>query len=159
MRIAVNKALDRRRRRSEIAVDPGRSEFRSEDEATNAPPAPEDPERESARRELALLLEDAIDALPEPFRGVYVLREVEGMSTQETAEILDLPPNTVKTRLHRARSLLRTRLEDDFDPAGLEAFPFGAARCDRLVAAVLARLAATEPVASSVRCADEGRRR
>jgi RNA polymerase sigma-70 factor (ECF subfamily) len=71
---------------------------------------------------------------------VYVLRDVEGMSTQETAESLALEVNTVKTRLHRARSMLRERLYQNVDKAALEAFPFGAARCDRLVAAVLDRL-------------------
>jgi len=69
-----------------------------------------------------------------------MLRDVEGMSTQETAESLTLEPNTVKTRLHRAPSMLRNRLYRNVDTAALGAFPFGAERCDRLVAAVLDRL-------------------
>ncbi|MGH7342570.1 MAG: RNA polymerase sigma factor [Candidatus Rokuibacteriota bacterium] len=143
VRIAVNKALDRRRRCSKlVALDPGKEDALVGNEA--APPwaiSKEDPERQSARRELAHLLEHAIDALPEAFRGVYVLREVDGMSTQETAESLGLESNTVKTRLHRARTLLRERLVHDFDAAALQAFPFGAERCDRLVATVLDLLA------------------
>jgi RNA polymerase sigma-70 factor (ECF subfamily) len=142
VRIAVNAALDRRRRRARVvALDPTREGgLRAEDGWPSGGSGGWDPERESARREVAHLLERAIDALPEPFRLVYVLREVDGMSTQETAESLALEPNTVKTRLHRARSLLRERLYRDLDGSSLEAFAFGAERCDRLVAAVLERL-------------------
>jgi RNA polymerase sigma-70 factor (ECF subfamily) len=143
VRIAINAALDRRRRRARFVVlEPGAEERL---EARRGPSGGgsdgDDPERLAARRELARLLERAIDALPEPFRMVYVLRDVEGMSTQETAESLALEANTVKTRLHRARSLLRDRLYGNLDRAALEAFPFGAERCDRVVAAVLQRLA------------------
>lgn len=142
VRIAVNGALDRRRRRARIVS----LDAALEDSSINrdAPPtagtSPEDPERQSARHELAHLLEDAIDALPAAFRTVYVLRDVEGMSTQETAESLELEVNTVKTRLHRARSMLREQLYQTVDGAALYVFPFGAERCDRLVAAVLQRL-------------------
>ncbi len=142
VRIAINAALDRRRRRARIVVLDPTAEGRLE--AQRGPSVGgsdgDDPERLSARRELARLLERAIDSLPEPFRVVYVLRDVEGMSTQETAESLALEVNTVKTRLHRARSMLRDRLYRDVDRAALEAFPFGAERCDRIVAAVLHRL-------------------
>jgi RNA polymerase sigma-70 factor, ECF subfamily len=143
VRIAVNKALDRRRQRSAVvalerAAD-GEGLDRERSHALGA--LGEDPERQSARLEVASLLERAIDALPDPFRGVYVLREIEGMSTEETAESLGLEPNTVKTRLYRARALLRLRLVRDFDAAALQAFPFGAERCDRLTDAVLRRLA------------------
>ena len=142
VRIAVNGALDRRRRLARVvALEPA-----MEDRVT-AQDGPSiggidrwNPERESARRELAQLLEQAIDALPEPFRVVYVLRDVQGMSTQETAESLELEVNTVKTRLHRAHSMLGDRLYRNLDEAALEAFPFGAERCDRLVAEVLDRL-------------------
>jgi RNA polymerase sigma-70 factor (ECF subfamily) len=142
VRIAVNKALDRRRRRFELlAPNPEREAVMTND-AIEATSAREDPEQRSARREFARLLESAIDGLPDVFRGVYVLRDVEGMSTQETAEVLALAPNTVKTRLHRARAILRESLSTDLDATALAAFPFGAARCDRLVAAVLERIAA-----------------
>jgi RNA polymerase sigma-70 factor (ECF subfamily) len=148
VRIAVNKALDHLRRRSKVvSLDPkAREGHLTENVALfnwNSPS--EDPELRSARRELARLLEQAIDVLPALFRGVYVLREVEGMSTHETAECLGLELNTVKTRLHRARSLLREHLvltlALDMNAAPLEVFSFGARRCDRLVAAVLDRLA------------------
>jgi RNA polymerase sigma-70 factor (ECF subfamily) len=142
VRIAVNKALDRRRRRSKlVALDPDSEERLTHDGTTPGwTRASEDPEQHSARRQLAHRLEHAIDALPDDFRGVYVLRDIDGMSTQETAESLALPVNTVKTRLHRARVLLRERLLCDFDAAALEVFPFGDRRCDRLVAAVLASI-------------------
>lgn len=142
VRIAVNAALDRRRRRARVvALDPSTEEHLA---AQGAPAIggtdDGDPEQLSARRELAHLLENAIDGLPDLFRVVYVLRDVEGMSTRETAESLVLEVNTVKTRLHRARSMLRERLYQNIDRAALEAFPFGAERCDRIVVAVLDRL-------------------
>jgi len=141
-RIAINRALDRRRRRARLVVlDPQQegNPLNDADTPTWAAPA-EDPERQSARRELAQLLQDAIDQLPATFRPVYILREVQGLSVQETAESLGIEPGTVKTRLHRARGLLRERLVRDFDGAAASAFPFGAERCDRLVAVVLAQL-------------------
>jgi RNA polymerase sigma-70 factor (ECF subfamily) len=139
VRIAVNAALDRRRRRARVvALDPTMEDHLAvEDGLSGGGTDGWDPERQSARRELAHLLECAIDALPEPFRVVYMLRDVEGMSTQETAESLELELNTVKTRLHRARSMLRDQLYRSIDRTAVEAFPFGAERCDRLVAAVL----------------------
>lgn len=139
-RIAVNRALDRRRRRVRVAlVDPRAEEnAMSHGDLPGWGTAAEDPEHQSARRELVHLLQGAIDDLPATFRPVYVLREVEGLSVQETAECLGIEPNTVKTRLHRARGLLRERLLRDFDGTAATAFPFGAQRCDRLVAAVLA---------------------
>ena len=137
----MNAALDRRRQRSRlVAFDAGR-EIASNGVPLRTASSGEDPERQSARRELAFLLEDAIDSLPDHFRGVFVLRDVDGMSTEQTAESLGLEPATVKTRLHRARSLLRERLAADFGAAALRAFPFGAERCDRLVAAVMERVA------------------
>lgn len=142
VRIAVNKALERRRRRARVVVlDPGAEEFLAERAAACAVrPAAMDPESSSATHELRRLLERAVDGLPESYRTVYVLRDVEGLSTREVASSLGLEENTVKTRLHRARGLLRGALLRDFDAAALHAFPFGAGRCDRLVAAVLERL-------------------
>jgi RNA polymerase sigma-70 factor (ECF subfamily) len=139
-RIAVNRALDRRRRLRLVPLDPLAPEIAAPDDGQTRSDATEDPERQSARRELARVLEGAIDALPDVFRGVYVLRDVEGMNTEETAASLSLEPSTVRTRLHRARALLRARVSRDVDSVALEAFPFGAWRCDRLVAAVLALL-------------------
>jgi RNA polymerase sigma-70 factor (ECF subfamily) len=140
VRIAVNKALDRRRRRVPVLAFDADREARTMDGEVASASRSDDPERQSARREIAGLLEDAIDTLPDAFRTVYVLREIDGMSVEETAESLGLEANTVKTRLHRARALLRGRLVRDFDAAALEAFPFGAGRCDRLTDAVLRQL-------------------
>ena len=81
-----------------------------------------------------------MEALPESFRSVLMLREVEGMSTAETAECLGIGESLVKTRLHRARAALRRELENRSRVALGEAFPFHLSRCDRVVAAVFARI-------------------
>ena len=99
-----------------------------------------DPERLTGYGELRRLLEDAIDALPDDFRAVFVLRAVEGMSVAETAAALAIPPETVKTRLHRARQRLQEALGARFEALMPAAFDFAGARCDRIVAAVLARI-------------------
>lgn len=99
-----------------------------------------DPERVMAQRQLLRLIEEATDALPEAFRLVFVARVIEGLSVEETAALLGLPPATVKTRLHRARKLIRTRLEEQVGPVLTDAFPFAGTRCDRLTDAVLAKL-------------------
>ncbi|MFO7277723.1 MAG: RNA polymerase sigma factor [Pseudomonadota bacterium] len=101
-----------------------------------------DPENAVAGEELQRLLESAVKALPVPFRSVFMLREIEGLSVQETAEYLDIPPATVKTRDHRARLLLREYLSRRIDATAQKAFPFLGSSCDRLVARVLDRLAA-----------------
>jgi RNA polymerase sigma-70 factor (ECF subfamily) len=98
------------------------------------------PEDRVGERELAGVLEAALDSLAPPFRSVFMLREVEGLSTDETAECLDIPAETVKTRLHRARGHLRQSLEARLGDAASLAFQFGAARCDRIVAGVLGRI-------------------
>ena len=100
----------------------------------------EDPASSAARREIRLLLEHAIDALPEHFRLVFVMREIEECTVEETAECLGLRPETVKTRLHRARQRLRASLEDALAPALGDAFPFLGVRCDRIAAVVIAQL-------------------
>ena len=87
------------------------------------------------------LVEQSIDALPEPFREVFVLRELEGFSVEETAQLLALAPETVKTRLHRARTRLRQTLQDQLARALQDTFPFEGVRCRRLSGAVLRRLA------------------
>jgi RNA polymerase sigma-70 factor (ECF subfamily) len=99
-----------------------------------------DPEKTMAQREIQNVVEHAIDELPEPFRLVFITRVVEGMNVEETAEILDLKPETVKTRLHRARALLRENVERKIGPVAMEAFPFAGRRCERLTEAVLRRL-------------------
>jgi RNA polymerase sigma-70 factor (ECF subfamily) len=93
-----------------------------------------------AQREILRLVERATEAPPEIFRTVFVTRVIDGMSVQETAELLEIELETVKTRLHRARLLLRDRLESEIGPVLLDAFPFAGRRCARVTGAVLRRL-------------------
>jgi RNA polymerase sigma-70 factor (ECF subfamily) len=99
------------------------------------------PEADAAQAQIRRLLESAVDQLPPPFRVVFILREVEELSVEETAAQLDLKPETVKTRLHRARRLLRTALASKLQSVLTGAYPFLGARCERITNAVLARLA------------------
>ena len=94
-----------------------------------------------AQRQIQILLERAIDDLPDVFRTVLVARVVEGMSVEETADLFGLRPETVKTRLHRARRLLRDALEKQVGPVLTNAFPFDGHRCERMTNKVLERLA------------------
>ena len=100
-----------------------------------------DPEQLAYAHELQHLLETAVDTLPETYRTVFMLRDVEGLSTSETAESLGLGEEAVKTRLHRARAMIRRAITERIGAAACEAFQFHAPRCDRVVAAVLARIA------------------
>lgn len=100
----------------------------------------EDPERTMAQRQILRLVEAATDKLPEIFRSVFMARVIEGLSVEETSELLELKPETVKTRLHRARLLVRRQLESQIGPMVLEAFPFAGRRCDRLSASVMKEL-------------------
>ena len=93
------------------------------------------------RSEMRQLLETRIDALPDAFRVVFVLRAIEELSVEETATSLGIPESTVRTRFFRARSLLRESLAQDVDRAYGDVFGFAGARCDRIVSNVLARLA------------------
>jgi RNA polymerase sigma-70 factor (ECF subfamily) len=101
-----------------------------------------DPERQAYDQELRLVLERPIEALPEIYRTVFVLRSIEGLSVAETSCCLDIGPEAVKTRLHRARSLLRKDLEQRAGVVTAQAFPFHLSRCDRLVDAVFRRITA-----------------
>ena len=100
----------------------------------------DDPEKSMAQREIQHVVEHAIDELPEPFRLVFITRVIEGMNVEETADLIGLKPETVKTRLHRARKLLRDNVERKIGPVVMEAFPFAGKRCERLTEAVLTRL-------------------
>lgn len=100
----------------------------------------EDPAAHAARGEMRRMLEEAVDELPEAFRLVFVMREIEECSIEDTAACLGLRPETVKTRLHRARRLLRTALQERFTTSIGDAFPFLGVRCDRMTDAVLTRL-------------------
>jgi RNA polymerase sigma-70 factor (ECF subfamily) len=140
-RIAMNEALGRLRRQR-----PGQ-EWSSVPQATleaQIIPFPlasaDDPEKSMAQREIQRVVERAIDELPEAFRLVFITRVIEGMNVEETAEILGLKPETVKTRLHRARTMLRDNVENKIGPVVMEAFPFAGKRCERLTETVLKRL-------------------
>jgi RNA polymerase sigma-70 factor, ECF subfamily len=98
-----------------------------------------DPERAVARSQVRNLLEHAIDSLPEPFRVVFVLRMVEQLNTEETASALGILEETVKTRLHRAKRLMRSQLEAKLGSALTDTFPFQDRRCARFTDALLTR--------------------
>ena len=143
-RIAYNEALGRMRGAERVVslhdyLSDGDGDGDARRIETMTSPHP-DPERQTGYGELRRMLEDAIDALPDDFRAVFVLRAVEGMSIAETAAALAIPPETVKTRLHRARHRLQEALGARFEALMPAAFEFGGARCDRIVAAVLARI-------------------
>lgn len=97
-----------------------------------------DPASLAARAEIRRLLADAIDRLPDPFRAVYRLREIEECSVEETAARLALKPQTVKTRLHRARRLLRKSLDETLGAMLADTFPFLGVRCAGMTAALMA---------------------
>ena len=141
-RIAMNEALGRlRRARPSVDVStlaPGVLEAQIIQFPLSG--VSEDPERTMAQREIQHVVEHAIDELPDVFRIVFITRVIEGMNVEETAEILGLKPETVKTRLHRGRAMLRDNVEKKIGPVVLEAFPFAGKRCERLTEAVLKRL-------------------
>jgi len=139
-RIVINAAYARLRKRTataQVVAIHANFEVHS---ATVHDEATESPENAAMRSELRALLMEKIDALPESFRVVYVMRDVEELSVEETAACLDLPEATVRTRAFRARALLREALAREIDAATVDAFGFDGERCDRIVAAVLARL-------------------
>jgi RNA polymerase sigma-70 factor, ECF subfamily len=140
-RIAMNEALGRLRSQRPAVELESLPQGTIEAQIIQFPLAASiDPEKTMAQREIQHVVEHAIDELPEPFRLVFITRVVEGMNVEETAEILDLKPETVKTRLHRARAMLRESVERKIGPVAMEAFPFAGRRCDRLTEAVLKRL-------------------
>lgn len=143
-KIALNEALGRLRGADAAGHlisfdDPEKSE-EANHMATLVSSLPS-PEQIAARGEVRLLLEAAIDALPDAYRMVFILCGVEEMSVAETADCLDVEPATVKTRYHRARNILRHQLSGLLDSSAGELFPFDGARCDRIVSGVFLRLA------------------
>jgi RNA polymerase sigma-70 factor (ECF subfamily) len=141
-RIAMNEALGRLRRARPSVELSSLPHGALEAQIIQFPliSAADDPEKSMAQREIQHVVEGAIDELPEPFRMVFITRVIEGMNVEETAEILDLKPETVKTRLHRARAMLRDNVEKKIGPVVMDAFPFAGRRCDRLTETVLKRL-------------------
>lgn len=134
--IVVNESRQRlRNRKLQTGVDAIDREPRSADVISF--PGSEDPAAMAARTELRYLLEQAIGELPPNFRAVFLLREVEECSIDETAEILDIKPETVKTRLHRARRCLRGALEQRVAASLKDAFHFQGARCLRITERVM----------------------
>ncbi|APV52255.1 RNA polymerase subunit sigma [Betaproteobacteria bacterium GR16-43] len=142
VRIVANESLGRLRKRKRsaevIVLDEGAS-LHSESVMSVESPV-ELPERAALRAETRRLIEARIDELPEQFRTVFILRELEEMSVDEVAASLDIPEATVRSRHFRAKGLLRESLSREIDVALEEAFAFDGARCDRIVANVLAAL-------------------
>jgi RNA polymerase sigma-70 factor (ECF subfamily) len=141
--VTLNEARGRlRKRRTTVGVDAIEAAQRTGAQVImlNSASAVESPESSAARSQMRLLIEQAVDELPEPFRIVFIMREMDEMTVEETAANLDLRPETVKTRLHRARRLLRQGLNERIDSAVTEAFPFLGALCERLTARVLRRI-------------------
>ena len=141
-RIAMNEALGRLRRRRPTMESTTMEDERDGAEIIRFPAAgPEfDPERVTAQREIRRLLEDAIDRLPDEFRVVLIARAVEDLTVEDTAALLGLKPETVKTRLHRARHRLRETLETRLGPVLKDVFPFEEPRCARIADSVVKRL-------------------
>jgi RNA polymerase sigma-70 factor, ECF subfamily len=141
-RIVVNRSLMRLRqqKRHRVVVPFGAADSENGSREVEVADATiESPPGATLRAEIRRILEQRIDELPPAFRAVFVMRDVEDMSVQETADALSIPPATVRTRLFRARALLRAALARDIDDATIDVFGFAGERCDRIVAAVLAR--------------------
>jgi RNA polymerase sigma-70 factor (ECF subfamily) len=137
-KIAVHEALARLRKRErvvEIDAELGSMEGRMKLES-KAPST----EQEVLTNTIRIVLETAVERLPQSYRSVFVMREVEQMSTAETAESLDISEESVKVRLHRARALLRKHIYAQTGAATAGAFQFLGARCDRMVSSVLVRI-------------------
>ena len=143
IRIALHEAFGRRRKvqraeslsRIRSDADDNHGEFM---DTLKSPQA--DPERQAYAQELHRVLEAAVDTLPESYRTVFMLRDIEGLSTSETGEGLGLGDEAVKTRLHRARAMIRRAVTVQIGEAATGAFQFHAPRCDRVVSAVFASL-------------------
>lgn len=140
-RIALNEALGRKRKQKPTVDWETYGENRSQAEILQFPVSAmtSDPERRMAQSEIRQVLERSVDELPEAFRTVFVARVVEGMDVEETATLFGLKPETVKTRLHRARALLREALDRQLGPALVDTFPFAGLRCERMTETIVQR--------------------
>jgi RNA polymerase sigma-70 factor (ECF subfamily) len=149
-RITINEALRRLgTRRVPADVAELENQMPAEHAAGPGMPALPNPEQVAARAEIRRMVERAVDALPTPYRLVFVMRVIDQMDTEETGAALGIPAATVKTRLHRANQQLRETLGTELATALEGAFPFAGLRCDRLTRAVLGRL--TDPLAGADR--------
>ncbi len=148
-RITINEALRlRNRQRSTVSlelIDSARERNGTQIHLLPLAHADNNPECMAAQREIGRVLERAIGNLPEPFRVVFVMRDVEEMSTEETATALGLRLETVRTRLYRARRLLRSALDKEFRSALKDRFPFADVRCARTKKILLAQLDLAAP--------------
>ncbi len=138
-RIALYEALARVRKRKRVVELDGIVESEREGMQSLHSRLPS-PEYEASNSEIHRLLEQEVDALPDNYRAIFVLRDVEGIDVAEVAEILDISSKNVKTRLHRAHALLRKRLYLRTGAQSHEAFLFHAPRCDQVVQVVFERL-------------------
>lgn len=143
-RIALNEALSRKRRERSGVEIAELDELNQQGAVAfaNAPFSlvPPSADSEVMRMEMREALEAITDELPEGFRMVFVLRDVEGLSIEETADLLSLNTNTVKTRLYRAHRLLRTAIETRFSASFDDIFPFDGSRCTQMAQRVIAQL-------------------
>ena len=142
-RVVVNAALMRLRKQKRGVVVP--LQRPTADHLREAPIDVEDrraasPPEMTFRAEVRRILEGRIDELPLAFRSVFVMRDVQDMSVQETADALGIPEATVRTRLFRARGMLREALQREIDDASIDVFSFAGDRCDRIVASVVRRI-------------------
>lgn len=144
-RLVRNECLGRIRRHARrhnvVPIVGGSEAIDRETDAMSEQPDPHTPDRALVRAQTRALLERKLDELPEAFRTVFVMRAVEEMSVEETAQCLDIPEATVRSRHFRARSLLRESLARELDLAERDVFEFGGLHCDRMVQSVMARLA------------------
>jgi RNA polymerase sigma-70 factor (ECF subfamily) len=143
-RIVINESLGRLRKqkREETFVSAGEDSATEDADQSLLVERSASPEDAAFHSEIRELLEHRIDELPVAFRTVFMMRELEEMTVEETAVCLAIPEATVRTRLHRAKGLLRKSLAQDIHMAASDVFPFAGERCDRIVAAVLDRVAA-----------------
>ena len=139
-RIALRGAWDRQRERRRIRQLPALRLEDDEGETMDVADESHGPGAEADRHEVAELLSVAVDRLAPPLRLVFVLRDVEGVSTDETAALLDITRENVKVRLHRARAAVRRKLEAAMGSEAPHLYGFDGARCDAIVAAVMTRL-------------------
>ena len=143
-RIVLNEAFGRRRKLQSESMASGPSDVDPGAFMERITAPQPDPERQAYAGELRRVLEEAVDSLPETYRAVFMLRDIEGLSTSETGEGLGLGEEAVKTRLHRARAMIRRAVSARIGVVAPGAFQFEAPRCDRVVAAVLARILASD---------------
>ena len=141
-RIARNEALRRKRRQRSLvdlgAIDTARERVRSQ--IYLSPLTQATPEGEVARIQIRRMLERAIDDLPTAYRTVFIMRDVEEATVEETANVLGIKTETVRTRLHRARNMLRERLGEQLAAVLKDVFPFGRPRCNALVERLAAKV-------------------